>query len=160
MQLTSLKGDRRGEATIEMALVSLFILFPLMAGMVDCLFYLNARYQITSALAAFDSYAWNNPNAAGNVAALAGLLAIINQNSSTLITFPDGIASTTTSYTPTITCNGTTLSQPANGCPAATPPQTEFATYSLTATVKPLIPLPYVFTRSFTISVSNQIQVQ
>ncbi len=146
--LRRLRRERHGTASVEMALVSLFILFPLLAGMVDFVFLLSARYEINSALESFDLYAWNNPGAAGNVAALAALLATINQRSPTQITFPDGAADASTSYTPTVTLSGSGS------------PQTEIITYTLTARVNPLIPLPYAFAQSFTLSASSQVQVQ
>ncbi len=148
MQLRRLLRERRGAASVEMALVSLFILFPLLAGMIDFMFLLNARYQIDSALESFDLYAWNNPDDAGNVAALAGLLANVNQHSPTRITFPDGRADTSTSYTPAMALSGSGSTQ------------TIIVTYTLTARVNPLIPLPYVFGHPLTLSGSSQVQAQ
>jgi Flp pilus assembly protein TadG len=57
---------RRASVSVEFALVSLFFLFPLIAGGIDMLLVLSARSKLNSALHAIYLFAWSDPQDAGD----------------------------------------------------------------------------------------------
>jgi hypothetical protein len=79
--LKSLREKDRASISVEMALVSVFLFFPLLAGLTDFLFIVAAKYQLNGAQEALYAYAWNNPTNAANSQQLQNVLAVINQNS-------------------------------------------------------------------------------
>ena len=69
---------RRASVSVEFALVSLFFLFPLIAGGVDMTLVLSARSKLNSALHAIYIFAWSDPQNAGDVAQLKGVIQSID----------------------------------------------------------------------------------
>lgn len=61
---------RRASVSVEFALVSLFFLFPLVAGGIDMMLVLSARSKLNSALHSLYMFAWSDPQAATDNAQL------------------------------------------------------------------------------------------
>ena len=61
---------RRASVSVEFALVSLFFLFPLIAGGIDMTLVLSARSKLNSALHSLYIFAWSDPQSAADNAQL------------------------------------------------------------------------------------------
>jgi Flp pilus assembly protein TadG len=57
---------RRASVSVEFALVSLFFLFPLIAGGIDMTLVLSARSKLNSALHSLYIFAWSDPQSAAD----------------------------------------------------------------------------------------------
>jgi hypothetical protein len=155
----------RGSSSVEMALVSMFILLPMMAGVGDFLDVIAAKAQINSALEAFDAYAWNNPSSATNTAALGNILAVINKHSLPLVTFPDGKTDGQTSYTPVLTYYCTTppsvvQTAQSSACSGAQTQAALEVTYNVRSQVSLPVPLPLGLTSPFLLTASGKVELQ
>ena len=138
MQLNLAKTDR-ASVSVEMALVTVFLFFPLLAGLTDILFIVAAKYQLNGAQQALYAYAWNNPASATNLTQLQSVLNNINKNSLpqvTLSSYAYNVA------TPQWGQGGSSVS----------------VTYTLVSTVA--LPVPVGFTNPFTVSTSGSVQLQ
>lgn len=69
---------RKASVSVEFALVSLFFLFPLMAGSMDMILALSARSKLDSALHSLYLFAWSNPQNAADPATLNAYLRSID----------------------------------------------------------------------------------
>ncbi len=58
--------DRRASVSVEFALVSLFFLFPLIAGGIDMTLVLSARSKLNNTLHSLYIFAWSDPQNAAN----------------------------------------------------------------------------------------------
>jgi len=155
---------RRANISVEMALVSTFVLMPVVAGGADFLQLIAAKAKLNAAMPAFYAFAWNNPGSASNVSQLAGILSIINQQSGPPVTFPDGLATAATSYRPAVSygCSvppSTAQTMQASPCPAADT-QAEYVTYHVVSNVVVSLPLPFGLSAPTLLGVSGQVQVQ
>lgn len=155
---------RRANISVEMALIAAFVLMPVLAGGVDFLQLIAAKAKLNATLPAFYAFAWNNPASATNTSQLAGILSIINQQSGSPVTFPDGLATGATSYHPAVTygCSvppSTVQTIQTSPCPAADV-QAEYVTYHVVSSVVVSLPLPFGLAAPTVLGVSGQVQVQ
>jgi hypothetical protein len=157
------RAGKRASISVELALTSVFVLLPLTAGCADMVELISANSQLNTALRAFYAFAWNNPNAVGDIGQLSGILAQINQHSLPRVTFPDGKADTSTTYQPAISYG--CIVPPAapvfqsTPCPAADVQET-LVTYSVISTVALPVPLPFGQGNPTVLTVSGQVQAQ
>jgi hypothetical protein len=159
MQLT-----QRANVSVEMALISMFVLFPVMGGGADFVELIAAKSQLNAAFPAFYSFAWNNPASATDTTQLAGILAVLNQHNTVPVTFADGRVDAGTTTPPTISYNCTPPTGPkqtglTSPCPT-TDAQEEYVTYSLSAKVNLPVQFPFGFMNPFQLQASGQIQVE
>ncbi len=138
MQLNLTKTDR-ASVSVEMALVTVFLFFPLLAGLTDILFIVAAKYQLNGAQQALYAYAWNNPTSATDPNQLQNVLNNINQHSLPQVTLSSYAYSVAT---PQWGQGGTSVS----------------VTYTLVSKVA--LPVPVGFTNPFTVSTSGSVQLQ
>jgi Flp pilus assembly protein TadG len=132
--------DRRAAISVEMALVSVFLFFPLITGLADLLFIVAAKYQLNGAQEALYAYAWNNPTDATDTAALtAAVLNAINQRS-----LPQ-VQLTSAAYN---------VATPQWGQAG----QTVTVSYTLVSQVS--LPLSFGLPNPYTISASGSVQLQ
>lgn len=68
--------DRRGSASVELALVTLFFFLPLVSGTADFMFIMAGRSQMAAAMRAVHIFAWTNPNESTNANDINHLLAL------------------------------------------------------------------------------------
>ena len=140
MQLNFRKA-RRAAVAVETALVSVFLFFPLLAGLTDFFFIVAAKYQLNGAQAALYAYAWNNPANAVNTAQLQAVLGVINQYS-----LPQ-VALSSAAY-------NVATPQWGQGGPAVT------VTYTLVSTVTLPVPLPFSLPNPFTVTTTGSVALQ
>jgi Flp pilus assembly protein TadG len=140
MQL-NFRQDKRAAVAVEAALVSVFLLFPLLAGLTDFFFIIAAKYQLNGAQAALYNYAWNNPANAANTTQLQSVLAVINQHSLPQVTLS---AAAYNVATPQWGVGGSTVT----------------VTYTLVSSVKLPVPLPFNMPNPFTVSTTGTVQLQ
>jgi hypothetical protein len=165
MQLIKrLRGlGNRASISVEMALITTFVLLPLLAGAADFVVLIVAKAQLASTLRAFYAFAWNNPSAAGNTGDLGLILSTLNQHSLPQVTFPDGKTDNTTSYQPSLEYLCTDLSgvtsQQSTACPSGETQQV-LVTYQVITKVNLPIPLPIGLTSPFQLVSSGQVQIQ
>jgi hypothetical protein len=153
----------RASISVEMGLISLFVLLPLLAGAADFIVLIVAKAQLASTLRAFYAFAWNNPSAAGNTGDLGLILSTLNRHSLPQVTFPDGKTDNTTSYAPTLAFLCTDSSgvqmQQSTACPAGETQQV-LVTYQVITKVSLPIPLPIGLTSPFQLVSAGQVQIQ
>jgi hypothetical protein len=138
MQLNLRKTDR-ASISVEMALVSVFLFFPLLAGLADFLFIVAAKYQLNGAQEALYAYAWNNPANAANTQQLQNVLAVINHNSLPQVSLSSAAYNVAT---------------PQWGAAG----QTVTVTYTLVSAVS--LPVSFGMPNPFTVSSSGSVQLQ
>jgi hypothetical protein len=146
-----------------MALVSLFIFFPLLAGCADFFLLEIAQTKLSTTMDAIYSYAYNNPANATNVTDLATILTSENQHTTALITFPDG-KTTGTSYAPTVSYLCTLTANPAIQSQSTTPcssnyTQETIVKYQIATKLTLPVPFPFGLTSPFTLSESGQAEI-
>ncbi len=152
-------AETRGSISVELALVSFFILFPLLAGGWDFLNALSSQSELNAALQSLYYYAWNDPADAQNTTALANFLAINNKSAVATISLPS-----TPGYKPTLSymCSSTTgtptpSTQGAN-CGTGNVLQT-YVTYQLVATVNLPVPIPGI-ANPLQLGATGMVQIQ
>jgi len=155
---------RSANISVEMALIAAFVLMPVLAGGVDFLQLISAKAKLNATLPALYAFAWNNPGSATDITQLAGILSIINQQSGPPVTFPDGLATSATSYRPAVSygCSvppSTSQTMQASPCPAADV-QAEYVTYHVVSSVVVSLPLPFGLSAPTVLGVSGQVQVE
>ncbi len=140
MQL-NFRKETRAAVAVETALVSVFLLFPLLAGLTDFFFIIAAKYQLNGAQAALYAYAWNNPANAVNTAQLQSVLAVINQHS-----LPQ-VALSSAAY-------NVAIPQWGQGG------QSISVTYTLVSTVALPVPLPFNLPNPFVVNTTGTVRLQ
>jgi len=169
MQLKLLRSrrphsDRRANVTVELALVTTFILLPLLAGAADFISILTARAQLNTAMQALLYYAWTNNAAAQSAAGTT------TGGEATLVTAINGAAIFHISYSSAMqyTCiannSGTyTLSSLAayssgTTCPTGQTLQLAIQ-YTVTTTATLPFPLPLALTNPYTLSATGTAEI-
>jgi len=168
MQLSAIRkrfSDRRASMSVELALTSIFVLLPMLAGGADFVDLMCARSQLNATLRSLYAYAWNNPATAANTAQLAAILAIVNQHSLPQVTFPDGKADASTTYVPALSYGcvvppSTTVSFQAMPCPTGSQQQQLMVTYSIISSVALPVPFPFGLANPFLLTATGQVEIQ
>ncbi len=158
--------SRRGSVSLEFALMSVFILFPLFAGGTDFVLIMAAQAQLRTAIQALDYFAWTNPGEATNLTDAGYIISLINQQSDYQITLPanlsNGGANGALSYscfTPPATAS-TAISAPSPTVCPSTQTQQTLVTYQVTARVFLPVPLPGILHSPQQLSATSTVQVQ
>jgi hypothetical protein len=129
----------RASISVEMALVSVFLFFPLLAGLADFLFIVAAKYQLNGAQEALYAYAWNDPANAANTSQLQNVLALINHGSLPQVS---------------LSAAAYNVATPQWGVAG----QTITVTYTLVSKVA--LPLSFGLPNPFTVNSSGSVQLQ
>jgi len=143
---------------VEFALISVFVLGPLLAGTADYLILLTARAQLNTALQALYYFGWTNPGAANNDIYAGDVISNINKGGSIYLI---ALAKTSATYTTLVyACAppaATAYTTTAPVCPSAQTLQ-EFVEYRVTSSVALPFPIPLV--SPVLLSVYGQVQIQ
>jgi Flp pilus assembly protein TadG len=173
---------RRASVSVEFALVSLFFLFPLIAGGIDMMLVLSARSKLNSALHSLYLFAWSDPQNADDTAQLQRFIQSIDPSlpvSGISLTNTPTIMNVCFGSNGNIDSNATfTLGQSGNGgLLGSGGPNTNndtcvtdgqvvtgdvpvsIATYRLQSVVQLPIPVPFL-ANPITLTASGTIQVQ
>ena len=164
---------RRGSVSVEFALVTVFFLFPLVAGTTDMLLVLSARAKLNSTLHTLYMFAWSNPGSAGDITQLQQVIQSVDPalptssiilNSSPMVQGvcfnASGLIDPYAVFTPaspgvtgsTNTCTLFGITDPYDVAVV-------IASYSLTSTVQLPVPVPFL-PSSFTLTASGTVQVE
>jgi Flp pilus assembly protein TadG len=169
-----LRMGRRGSVAVEFALVSVFLLAPLVAGAADFLVILTGQAQLNTALQALDYFAWTNPTAADTTTGTPNtstvdpgyVLSLINNASMFHLTLATPVieyycASSTSGGTPP------TSSQLSTTAPTCASGTTEQIYVKYTVTTNVVLPFPVSFpavgmsfSNPFPLSTTGTVQVQ
>lgn len=154
---------RRGNVSVELAIISVLVLFPILAGGADFLELIAAKSQLNAALPAFYTFAWNNPASATDTTQLGAILNMLNQHDTAPITFADGKTDSSTTTPPTVTygCSVPPAApvMQSTPCPAADT-QEEFVSYKVISKITLPLPVPFALTSPFLLTASGQIEIQ
>lgn len=161
----SLRRDRRGSVSLELALIATLFLIPLTIATWDGVFLLTARIHLNASFGTLARFAWTDPADAVNLNDLNQLLTALDTGSTTTIAFPFGVTpllsyacqqsdgSMTPASEQTSASTGATTEICTTGTLATN------VTYNLTTTVDLPFPLPFL-PSPMTLSVDNQIRVE
>jgi Flp pilus assembly protein TadG len=152
-----IRRGRRASVAVEFALVSVFLLLPLLAGGSDFVVLLSAQAQLNTALQALDYFGWTNPSAATNTADIQSIISAIDQGS--VYNIPTANLSATTSFGCfSSSANPVVITDQTTPC-TGTQTQQTLVTYKVTASI--FLPLPLPGLKSpFRLSATGTIQIQ
>ena len=143
---------------MEFALVSVFLLLPLLAGGADFAVIISAQAQLNTALQALDYFGWTNPASASNVPDLQNIVTAIDNGSIFNIPTPALSASISYGCFSLPATASTTIIDQTTACPTAQTQQT-LVTYKITASIN--LPVPFPGLKSpWPLSATGTIQVQ
>jgi type II secretory pathway pseudopilin PulG len=172
-------GGRRASVAVEFALLSTFLLLPLLAGASDFVVIIAAQAQLNTALDALYMYAETNPSratTAGSGYTTSGqtttdiqvIIANINQNTTDYkLSLPQYYTGTSYNGSATYVCYQSgnpsvpTFQPPSTtACSGSYPVSMTFANYKVTVAVNLPFPLPIHLASPLTLSASGSVQTQ
>jgi Flp pilus assembly protein TadG len=166
--LNRLRARARASASVEFALIAVFILLPLIAGVSDFVVVISAQAQLNTALQALYYFAYANPTtavaytSASTIAYQSYIISQINSSSDYQIALkPNGSYNSTLTYYCVTTSSGT-ISSVYTAPPTCAANQTEqiYVNYTVTASVNVPFPGPLKLSNPFALSATGGVQVQ
>jgi Flp pilus assembly protein TadG len=161
MLMKRLAASRRGNVSVEFAIISTFFLLPLLLGAADFTCALTAQAQLNTALQALYYFAYTNPSSASNTTYAGYVVALINKASVYKITFPATLSSGAVNGSISYGCftpPSTAITYQTTTCSASQTQQT-LVNYQVTTTITLPFPLPG-FTNPWPLSAAGKTQVQ
>lgn len=158
------KRGRKASVAVEFALVSTFILAPLLLGSSDLLMIISAQAQLNTALQALYYFAWTNPSSASSLIDAGFICDAINSESVYQITLPATLPSGSSNGAPSYVCvtpgsPPVFVAETGPGSCTSLQIQQTFVTYQVSTTVNLPVQLPGIQS-PLTLSATGQIQIQ
>jgi len=166
------KRDTKATVALEFALVSTFFLFPLFAGVTDCVEIISAKAELNTALQGLYYYAWTNQSTATTLTDVQQVVNQINTGTVTQITMPATISALTATGSKTSIANAsdtyacftpggatTSIGTASTGSCAKGQTTETLVNYQVSATVHLTFPFPGLAS-PVTLNATGAVQIQ
>ncbi len=167
-----LMRDNKATVAVEFALVSTFFLFPLFAGVTDCVEIISAKAELNTALQGLYYYAWTNQSTATTLADVQQVVTQINTGAVTQITMPATMTALTATGSKTSIANAsetfacftpagatTSIGTASTGTCAKGQTTETLVNYQVNATVNLTFPFPGL-SSPVTLNATGAVQIQ